>query len=85
MEPKNSAPYLNLKSFLSLVDISSIQTGEFKPVKVIKESVGEGAEQNEVLIFVTDEPEFIDFLKSEGISGRMRSTQSQRVRDEKAR
>jgi hypothetical protein len=45
-------------------------------VKVLKE--------NKTLIFVTDEPEFIDFLKSEGISGRMRSTQSQRVREDAA-
>ena len=74
MEQKSSGENLNLKKFLSLIDISSIQAGDFNPVKVIKENDG--------LIFVTDEPEFIDFLKSEGISGRMRSTQSQRSRDE---
>ena len=77
MESKSLKKNLSLKRLFQVIDVAEMQTGKFNPVKVTKE--------NDVLIFVTDEPEFIDFLKSEGISGRMRSTQSQRVRDEQGK
>lgn len=79
MEKKSKPLPLNLKNCLASFDITHMWTDDLKPARVLREDDQEG---KATLIFVTDSPEMIEFLKLNGVSGKQRTVESQRGRDE---
>jgi len=86
MGQKKNESYQSLKKLLeyafkihSLFDRKvkeiTVDVDGFETVRVLHE--------DDKIIYVTDEPEFIEILKTLKISGVRRSTQSQRMRDGK--
>lgn len=80
MEKKSKPQPQNLKNCLASFDITHMWTDDLKPARVLKENDQEG---KATLIFVTDSPEFIELLKLNGVSGKQRTKESQRVRDDR--
>lgn len=84
MDPKSQDKNQSLKNCLSVAaekfrklsrsgDEQIVELAGFMPVRIIHE--------DNKIIYVTDEPEFIEILKIIGVSGSRRSVESQRRKD----